>query len=237
VFQKIVVPVVGNPSLRLSLASGNIRATAEDRDNFLIDGKGAHIVGAEIDDEGVVNVAVAGGSGSVDLTVPTGADLVLGTQSGRITLKGEFGAVQITTESGSISVDRCDRADLRTGTGTISVAECDGEVRALSRSGKVSLGRTQSAEVATMSSSIDVDSNGPVRAKTTSGHISVRAHEACNVSAKSISGSIEVHLPPGVRPETLIRTASGRQHVSCEPGDDCRVALSTVSGSMRVDNV
>ena len=117
-FEKIVVPVTGHSSLRLSLGSGSIRATAEDRDDFLIDGKSPHIVGAEVDDDGVVSVAVAGGNGSVDLVVPLGSDLILGTQSGRVTLKGEFGAVQITTESGSISVDHCDRADLRTGTGT-----------------------------------------------------------------------------------------------------------------------
>ena len=235
-FQKIVVPLIGNASLRLSLGSGSIRATAEDRDDVQIDAASPPFTGAEIDDDGVIDVTVAGGGGSVELTVPVGTDLTLGTQSGRVTLKGAFGVVQITTESGSIDVDRCDRADLRTGSGSITVGLCDGEVRALSRTGNVSVGRTDSAEVATMSSSIDVAASRSVRAKTASGRISVRTHEACNVSAKSISGNIDVHVPPGVHPETLIRTLSGRQHVECQPGDDCRVALSTVSGSMRVDN-
>ena len=50
---------------------------------------------------------------------PTGTDLVAGTVSGGVKLKGRLGSVSITSSSGSIRVGAVTEADLRTGSGSV----------------------------------------------------------------------------------------------------------------------
>jgi DUF4097 and DUF4098 domain-containing protein YvlB len=222
--------------LRLATSSGSIDVLAEERADILVEASEPQIGKAEADDEGVIEVEIVGGWAKVSLRVPLGSDLMLGTLSGTVRLAGELGRVTATTHSGDIKVRNCAKGDLRTGSGKVFVAACTGKLRAMTRSGSIHIGETGSAELSTMSSGIEVAAAaGPIHAKTASGTVFVTTRTAdADVMVKSISGSVEIHLPNGTRPLAAIRSLSGSKRLECEPGHDCKVAVQTVSGSIRV---
>ena len=53
------------------------------------------------------------GSARLDVRCPIGADVVVGTVAGQVELRGQLGAVRVTTVSGSVEVDRADSVELR----------------------------------------------------------------------------------------------------------------------------
>jgi hypothetical protein len=54
------------------------------------------------------------------------------------------------------------------------------------------------------------------------------------VSVQTMSGSVRVAVPPGVRPNARLRSLAGRPRLACERGDDCRVEVQSLSGSIEV---
>ncbi len=71
---------------------------------------------------------------------------------------------------------------------------------------------------------------GPVRAHSVSGRVTVELSGAADVDAETISGRIEVRLPPGV----VATVDRGDGAAATEPAD-CHVRAASVSG--RVDVV
>ena len=52
------------------------------------------------------SVRIESSSRNLEVTCPEGADVILGTASGKVRLVGRFGDVRVTSASGSVQVDR-----------------------------------------------------------------------------------------------------------------------------------
>ena len=147
---------------------------------------------------------------------------------------GRFGTVGVTSQSGSIRVAAVAEADLRTVSGVVELDECDGRCRVSTTSGRITVGATRDAEISTTSGSVGVDAvAGTVQVRSVSGTVSVASSAGGPVNASTVSGSITIRLPPGVRP-TVRSSGRGTVRSSFEPGDDVIVDIATVSGTVRL---
>ena len=160
--------------------------------------------------------------------------MIIGTRSGGVELKGRFGTVGITSMSGSIRATVVADADLRTFSGVVEVAECEGRCRISTKSGRITVGATHDVEISTTSGVVGVDSaTGAVQVRSVSGTVTVASTAEGPVNANTVSGSITIRLPPGVRP-TVRSSGLGKVRNSFEPGDDMFVDIASVSGTVRL---
>jgi DUF4097 and DUF4098 domain-containing protein YvlB len=216
--------------LRIATASGKVTVTAEDRSGVVVD-RGGTVVPLT---DGVVEVKPLKGSAPLEVRCPTACDLVIGTASGRVELRGVLGAVSVTSASGSIRVAEAAEADLRTQSGRVEIEDCRAGCRVATKSGSITVGAAGSAELSTVSGTIRVTRvDGEAQARTVSGGMTIGSNAGGPVRARSVSGGITVHLPAGVRP--AVKAISARAvEGGWEPGDDVLIEVGTVSGSVVV---
>jgi DUF4097 and DUF4098 domain-containing protein YvlB len=226
----MVLPADARLRLRISAVSGGVRVTAESRTDVVVDRGGSAVAAAD----GAVEVRAGRPSDSVDVRCPAGADVIIGTRSGRVELEGHFGTVGITSQSGSIRVARVAEADLRTVSGTVKLEGCEGRCRVSTTSGSIAVGATRDAEISTTSGSVGIDDvTGAVQVRSVSGTVIVGTAARGPVNASSVSGTITIHLPPGVRP-AVRSSGPGKVQNGFEPGDDVVVDIASVSGTVRL---
>jgi DUF4097 and DUF4098 domain-containing protein YvlB len=195
-------------SVRVSATGGRLTVVAEARRDVLVSGASLHQEGGR--------ATVDGGSGRVEVRVPAGVDLVVGTHSGRVQVDGPVGAVAVVTESGRVSVAQAESVDVRTSSGRVEIGEVDGDTRARSDSGRITVRRTVGADVATSSGRIELRSvSGSTRAHCVSGRIEIRIDAPTDVEVETVSGRITLHIADHLRDACAIatRTVSGRVSV------------------------
>src|SRR5438309_1015049 len=144
------VTIRGVPEVRVNTSSGSIRVVGERRDGVAVEGGKVTIDGDTVN---VVNKS----SSSLIVRCPEGADLVIGTRSGSLELRGRVGAVRFTTMSGSVRVEHVASADIRGMSGSVDVAECDGLCRVKTKSGSTHIGSAGAVEVTIGSGSIEIE--------------------------------------------------------------------------------
>ena len=226
----VLPPADARVRLRISAVSGGVRVTSEARTDVVVDRGGAAV--ATVD--GAFEVRPERPSNSVHVRCPAGADVIIGTRSGGVELRGEFGTVGITSKSGSIRVKVVAEADLRTVSGVVELVECEGRCRISTTSGRITVGATRDAEISTTSGVVGVDhATGAVQVRSVSGTVTVGSSAKGPVNASTVSGSITIHLPPGVRP-TVRSSGHGPVRNSFEAGDDVFVDIASVSGTVRL---
>ncbi len=226
----VLPPTDARFRLRISAVSGGVKVTAEPRTDVVVDRGGVAATTAD----GAVEIRAARPSDSVDVRCPAGADVMVGTRSGGVQLDGRFGAVGVTSQSGSIRVRAAEEADLRTVSGRVELDECAGRCRVSTTSGRITVGATRDAEISTTSGSIGVDDvAGAVQVRSVSGTVTVASSAGGPIRVSTVSGSMTIRLPTGVRPAVR---SSGRGTVRSgfEPGDDMVVDIATVSGTVRL---
>ena len=125
-------------------------------------------------------------------------------------------------------------ADLRTVSGTVELEACDGRCRVSTKSGRITVGATGDAEISTVSGSVGVEgASGTVQVRSVSGKVSIGSAARAPVRVGTVSGSITIRLPAGVRP--IVRySGRGKVRSSFEPGDDVLVDVANVSGRVRL---
>lgn len=235
--QPVVLPVPGHAELCLSTRSGRVTVTAEERQDLRIESDAPlRDDKIRVDATGSVSLKSGrGGSGWLEIRCPTGSDVVIGTVSGKVELRGQLGAARVTTVSGSVEVDRTEALDVRSIAGSIEVAQCAGRCRLQTKSGRATVGSAGDAQVSTMSGQIRLDeATGDIRAQTASGKVEVGTQGKGDVAVQTMSGSVRVTVPKGVRPATRLRSVAGRPRCDCEEGDDCRIAVQSMSGKIEV---
>ena len=145
-------------ALRISSRSNRVTVVAEDRADISVEGP------ARVEEAGS-QTTVDKVRGRLEVRVPTGTDVVIGTTSARVEVKGRVGHVAVTSESGRVSVEAASSVDVRTRSGRVMVGAADGECRLRSTSGRVVVGRCGGADVATTSGRIVLRGvSGPVKA-------------------------------------------------------------------------
>lgn len=226
----VVPPADARLRLRISAFSGGVKVTAEPRTDVVVDRGGV----AAATTDGAVEIRAGRPSDSVHVRCPAGADVVIGTRSGSVELRGRFGSVGITSQSGSIRAGAVAAADLRTVSGTVALEECDGRCRISTTSGRIRVHATRDAEISTTSGSVEVEGvAGGVQVRAVSGTVTIGSSARGPVHASTVSGSITIRLPAGVRP-TLQSSGRGKVRSSFAPGDDVLIDVANVSGTVRL---
>jgi len=231
--QRFDLPVAA--VLRVQSRSGRVELIAEPRDDVLVEGDGAEARQARDGELALEVCSGRGGSKSLTVRCPVGTDVSVGTRSGQVTLRGQFGSVSVTTMSGNIDVERAEEADLRTGAGSIHLASCDVRCRMNSMSGKIEAGHVGAAVAGTVSGSIRVEHvAGKFKARTVSGSIEAACDGGGDIAVKTVSGRVQIELPRETALARRIKSLSGRVRVPFPEGDDVRLEAMTVSGSIDV---
>jgi DUF4097 and DUF4098 domain-containing protein YvlB len=217
--------------IRIASGSGSINVIAEHRSD--VDAGSGGLLKLE---DGVVNVVGHRNSTTLNVRCPEGADVVIGTRSGSISLKGRFGAVRAQAMSGRIDLhDAATSADMRTMSGSIHVATCTGMCRAKTKSGHAHIESAGSVDVAVGSGRIEVDHvHGSVRARAISGSITLTAEGTDRIEAETMSGSIVIGLPENCRPHVRAKSLSRAADIELPAGDDVEVVARTLSGGITV---
>ncbi len=223
---------VGPAPVRISTTSGSLRVVAGPRGND---------IDVDVDVEGDATVVatssgttVEGETGRLVVRVTPGADLVVGTTSGRVEISGSVGSVAVVTESGQVAIDEARAVDVRVATGRVEVGPVATRARVRSGSGAVRIASAGEADVATGSGRMDLPAiAGPVRAHCVSGVISLGLARAADVEAESVSGRIAIRLPEGVR---ALLVDGDLPDGPLPVGTDCVVATRTVSGRITVSS-
>jgi DUF4097 and DUF4098 domain-containing protein YvlB len=236
------LPLHGAARLRISNRSGRVLVVCEERTDILVERGVDSPAGVDSEAPGQYRMAGDhGGSSTIELRCPAGTDLVIGTLSGRVEVKGRAGAVVISTASGSIDVERALAVDLRSLSGDIAIGSCLGNCRLHTKSGKVHVAASGRAEVSTISGRVtlahecdDTPCSDELKVRTASGGVEVDAMGPHNMSINTLSGSVTVRLPQEVHPSAKIRSLSGRPRIAVDPGTDCEVAVSTMSGRVEL---
>src|SRR5215218_11512952 len=117
--------------IRVTARSGRVKVTGEERGDVVVTGARD----AKVKDGGEIEVKAK--SGSVEVRCPEGSDVIVGANSGSVDLRGRLGYARVTVGSGSVFVDHVEQLDARTGSGSFEVAECAGECRLKTGSGRI----------------------------------------------------------------------------------------------------
>jgi ferric-dicitrate binding protein FerR (iron transport regulator) len=221
--------------IQVDTRSGRVTVSAEDRKDVAIV-RGQDYVEVTHDGDGALTLLSGhGGSEAIEVLCPAGTSIIVGTLSGGVELKGQLGAVRVTTMSGRIEAERATVADLRTANGRIKLDSCEGACRIQNRTGRIEVGECGTLEAFTDSGSIAIGrAAGRVRVRSTSGQVEVGGNGSQDVAVQTMSGSVKVRLPAGTRPRPMLHSLSGRTTVGCEQGDDCRIAVESLSGKIEV---
>jgi DUF4097 and DUF4098 domain-containing protein YvlB len=213
--------------LRIVSKSGSVSVVAEP--------------GAEISVKGGTFVAeadgtylVTAGSKNLEVRCAPGTDLIVGTMSGSVRVEGTLGATRVVSKSGSIQIDAATQVDARTASGSVTVGECEGQCRVVVTSGSIRVGRAHHASAAGVSGSIHVDDTDAADVKNVSGTIEVGCTGLGRVAIRSVSGKVDVSVPPECAPATLLKSISGSIRCECAEGSDGEIDVKTVSGRIRV---
>lgn len=214
--------------VRITATSGSISVTAEARDDVRVDQGQHHPMGGVLE--------VKGESSGVVMRVPIGTDVIVGTTSGAVTMRGKLGELRVAGRSGRVDIDECASVDVRTVSGRVEIGIVSGECRIKTASGRISVTHAGGEiHVASVSGRIDVvDAAGPVQVTTVSGTVNLGMSRAADARADSVSGRVEIELPHGVHPKTSLVSVNGRCECELTEGDDCRVTGRTVSGRIAV---
>ncbi len=211
-------------AVRVAVVSGAVTVSAEPDLHSVVTN------GLPIDVDGST-VTLDGRSERVRLRVPEDIDLMIGTTSGRVVVRGRVGSVAVVTVSGNVEIDEAASVDVRTTSGRVRIAHARGEARVVGVSGSIEIERSEAVDVTTRSGRIVLRNvSGIARAHCTSGKIEIAMAEAHDVEAETISGRISVSLPAGTRPR-IDTPATGVVAMTGE--HDCVVVAR--SGSGRVD--
>ncbi|MDZ4278585.1 MAG: DUF4097 family beta strand repeat-containing protein [Dehalococcoidia bacterium] len=210
--------------------------TAEERADILIESGAPAEDRIERDATGRIALTSArGGSARLDVRVPAGTDLVVGTLSGRAELRGPLGEVRVTTVSGSVEVERAETLDVRSVSGSIEVKDCSGRCRLATKSGRATCGSVGDALVSTLSGEVQVERvERSAKVQSASGRVELGAQGQGDIAVQTMSGAVRVAFPRGVRPRALLKSLTGRPRCECEEGDDCEVKVRSLSGKIEV---
>lgn len=215
------------PRIVVSQRSSRVSVTAAPDGGLVVDG-GTY----EIAPDG--SVMVRARSNAISIRCAEGTDLVVGTSSGRVETHGQLGVVQVSTASGSVTIDAAREVDVRTASGRVEIGRADGAVRCVCHSGRVDIGSAGSVDVSVTSGRVEARDTGDARVHTTSGRIKVAARRGSAVEVRAISGRVDVSLPEGAAPATRLSARGGRIRNSVPSGDDGSLDVHTVSGSVNV---
>ena len=70
--------------------------------------------------------------------------------------------------------------------------------------------------------------------KTVSGKVLLATSGGGDVNVRTVSGRVEVTVPPDVQPATHLKSISGKIRCECPPGHDGAISVKSVSGTIHI---
>jgi hypothetical protein len=240
-------------SATIDLAMGDVRISAGDRDDTLVevhpsdtsneeDVKAAELTRVRYENGGLLVRAPKlrswvsrSGGGSIDVTVelPAGSNVHGAAGSADFRCDGRLGDCRIKTGLGHIQIGEAATLSLKSGTGDINVEHATGSAEVTTASGDVRLAELDGSAVVKNSNGdtwIGV-AGGDVRINAANGRISVNVARGSAV-AKSANG--DVRLGDVARGSIVLETSVGDLEVGIHEGSAAWLDVSSTAG--RVHN-
>lgn len=180
---------------------------------------------------------------AVRVSTPPGAAARIAVASAQVELTGSLGALELTSASGDIDVERGTDVHVRTASGDAAVATVEGDASLGTASGEIRIGRALGRlKLRTASGDVSVEhAGGAATIKTASGDVTVGAVAGDALQAQTVSGDVTVGVPAGRRVWLDLRSVSGRMSSDLDeegPGGDgtpdLTLTLESVSGRLRI---
>jgi DUF4097 and DUF4098 domain-containing protein YvlB len=247
--ERVLAFEVGDrPDVEVRIASGHIHVeegptgtigvsiSASNPDKLLVEQFRDHI---QIGEEGRLR-----GSYRIRLDVPPGTDLTTAVASGNVDVRGPVGDFTARSASGDVTVKSArGRIEIKVASGDVTVKQAGSDARVVSASGDVTVVDADAdCSVSTASGNAELGSvRGGLNVKTASGSVLVKRFAGDTLSAKSVSGRLDLGIAPGRRVDLDIRTLSGRVELPSPagapiPADGPEVQLraKSVSGNITI---
>lgn len=215
--------------ISITTRSGKVHVTGAPTDEITITGGNG-----SPNEEGVLEIRRESDSDRIEVTCPSGTDVTIGTTSGNVETHGFLGSVRILTGSGKVHVAGAERIEIRTKSGKVDVRACEGECKVVTTSSKVHIGTAGQCRVAAVSGVVLLEHVAGADVQTVSGKVLLGTSGAGDVMVKTVSGKVEIRVPPEVKPATHLKSVSGKVQCDCEPGDDGTIAVKSLSGAIRL---
>ncbi|WGX97432.1 DUF4097 family beta strand repeat-containing protein [Nocardioides sp. L-11A] len=195
----------------------------------------------------------------IEVVVPLDSDLDARSGSAAVTAGGRLMTARVKSGSGAVTLDQATTVVVATGSGDVTVAEVDGDVRVRTGSGTVDLGRIErSATVSTGSGDVCLgqvlgtvvvktgsgdlevgESRADLTSRTGSGDVVVRTARCGRIHVKGASTRVHVGVPTGTPVWTDVTTVTGRVSSTLPPvgppeagADHVELRATTVSGDI-----
>ncbi|RLE24997.1 MAG: hypothetical protein DRJ50_03780 [Actinobacteria bacterium] len=217
--------LVDRMAVLIAATHERVTVIAEDRLDIEVDGNAKF---TELRD----SLTIEAVGNRLEVRVPEGTDVVIGTTSARAEIRGQVGNAAVTTESGRISIEGASSVDARTISGRVELGQIEGDCRVRSENGRVNVQSCAAADVATTHGSIRLDAaDGITRAHCVNGRIDIEMAGAHDVFAETVSGRIDVSLPAGTN-----AFKRGATFASSDYTDryDCVVDVRSTTGRVSV---
>lgn len=177
-----------------------------------------------------------GSKGSVDVEIelPTGSHLEARTGSGDVVAEGRLGRVDAASGSGDLTFHDVESAELKSGSGDITVRAATRGVRAKTGSGDITLeSATEGVDATSGSGDITLRRVGAeVRAKSGSGDIGIGTSFA---DLELMTGTGDVKLGAVHGGQVRAKTGTGDVSIAIALGVAAYLDLNTVTGDVKID--
>jgi len=240
----------GPVSVTLSLVLADIRITATDRTDAVVDIRPANnsarsekmVEQTSVDFvDGRLSIRTPKHLGlwfgrpghiTVDINVPTGSRVDGDASLGELHTDGPLGDFRYKTGYGAIRVGSADRVRIETGAGDVTVEEATGDVEITTGTGRVRVGNVEGTAVVKNSNGDTWvgEARGKARVNSANGEISVdRANGG--VAAKTARGALRVG--EAVSGSVQLETSAGRIDVGIPAGTAAWLDLDAGVGAVR----
>jgi DUF4097 and DUF4098 domain-containing protein YvlB len=233
-----------NPvTLRVELWQGSVDVTAEDTDTTTVELRGDEelIEAAKVEQRGnevvVLMPKIKSGlfrrSAEVDarIVVPKQSNARIQTASADIRTHGDLARVEAASGSGDVEVDQASEAEVRTGSGDISVRKVQGDCNTKSGSAEVMLGKIGGdCDVLSGSGDVLIDEvAGKLKVKAGSGDIILKSS---GDGVDAMAGSGDLLLRRVERGRVKAKTGSGDITVGVAAGTAAYLDVMSVTGDV-----
>jgi DUF4097 and DUF4098 domain-containing protein YvlB len=153
------------------------------------------------------------GSASVVIETPKQSDLKVSVASAQVYVGVDLGKVDIKTASGDVVMESAESLTIKTASGDVQAHEVARGVRAATASGDIRIERVVdgNAGISTASGDVHIEEcNASADVNTASGDVFLTRFEGRGATFKSMSGSVDVGIPPRTTVELDVNTLSGK---------------------------
>jgi DUF4097 and DUF4098 domain-containing protein YvlB len=237
-------------NLRVELWVGRVDITAEDTDTTTVELSPLHgdpsvqdlIDSAKVEQRGNEIVVLLPKAKSslfrrnaevlATIVVPTDSKAKVETASADVTTHGQLGDTKAYSGSGDVQLDRVDDAEVRTGSGDISIATVNGSCDTKSGSAEVTIGPVGGdADILSGSGDVVIDSvGGTLKVKSGSGDIVVKQG---GEAVDAMAGSGDLLIKRVDHGRLKARTGSGDILVGVANGTAAYLDVMTVTGDVK----